>query len=172
MPPPVADWEKLKTEYIQNPRMTQKDIAAKYGLSYDTVRKQASDHDWNSARAASAQRYAQQLTAMAVGKGAVDRIREVDEKQLKLNEEMRYIITSKMKQRDGQGKIVVKPNLTISDACKAVAAFSELYRLDRLALGASTDNVQPAPVRDRFAEMSEEELFAELDRVRQQPMIQ
>ena len=152
--------------------MTQKQLAEKYGLKYNTVRRQAADHDWNTARGASAQRYAQELTALAVGKDAVNRIRECDEKQLKRNEEMRYIVDSTLKMRNNEGKIVVRPNLTTSDAAKAVSAFVELYRCDRLALGASTENIQPAPTRDRFAEMTEAELFAELDRVREQPMIQ
>ena len=159
-------------EYMQNPRMTQKDIAEKHGLSYDTVRKQAATHDWNSARSASAQRYAQQVTAMAVGRDAATRVYQADEKQLKLNEEMRYIIMSKLKMRDAQNNVIVRPTLTVADTARAVTALVELYRCDRLALGASTENLQPAPMRDRFAEMSEEELFAELARVREQPMIQ
>ena len=172
MPAPLADWNALKTEYIQNPRMTQKQLGEKYGLRYDTVRQQAMKGQWNTARQASAQRYAQEITAMAVGADAVNRIKQCDEKQLKLNEEMRWIITSKLKMRDGEGNVIVRPTLTISDAAKAVSAFVELYRCDRLALGASTENLQPAPTRDRFAEMTEAELFAELDRVREQPMIQ
>jgi hypothetical protein len=172
MPAPLADWEKLKIEYIQHPRMTQKQLAEKYGLRYDTVRQQAMKGQWNTARSASAQRYAQELTAMAVGTDAVARIRECDEKQLKRNEEMRYIVDSTLKMRDAQGKIVIRPNLTTTDAARAVSAFVELYRCDRLALGASTENVQPAPTRDRFAEMTEAELFAELERVRDEPMIQ
>jgi hypothetical protein len=172
MPPPLADWEKLKIEYIQHPRMTQKQLAEKYNIRYDTVRAQAMKGHWNTARIASAQRYAQEITAMAVGKDAVARIREIDEKQLKRNEEMRYIVDSTLKIRDAKGVITIRPNLTTSDAVKAVSAFIELYRCDRLALGASTENIQPAPMRDRFAEMSEAELFAELDRVRDEPMIQ
>jgi len=41
-----------------------------------------------------------------------------------------------------------------------------------LALGASTDNIQPAVTRDRFAEMSDEELQAALERVRKKPLLQ
>ena len=50
-------------------------------------------------------------------------------------------------------------------------AYAELNRLDRLALGASTENVQPASARDRIDEMSDEQVIAELARLRSQVTI-
>jgi hypothetical protein len=168
---PAGDWRAIKTDYVQNPNLTQKDICEKYDLSWDTMRYHAKREKWGEARSQYAQQYAQQLTVASVPKNALPMLREINEKQLKQNEELRYMLNSKLKTRGLDGKISVRPDVTIPDIARAVAAFSELYRLDRLALGASTDNVQPATMGDRLRDMTDEELDAELERVRAKPLL-
>ncbi len=126
---------------------------------------------WGQARAQHAETLAKNLTAAAMGKNVVHALKEINDRQLKQNDELRYMLNAKLKTRDLEGKISVRADVTIPDIAKAVAAFSELYRLDRLALGASTDNVMPATTADRLSAMTDDEIEAELERVRKRPLL-
>jgi hypothetical protein len=66
--------------------------------------------------------------------------------------------------RRPDGSIAPNGDTTITEIAKAVSACCELYRCDRLILGAD-DMPHPMP-RDRFADYTDEELQAELQRVR------
>lgn len=168
---PVADWPTIKAEYAMNPHLSVKDIAEKYDLSNRTVSYRSSHDKWMEARLEYQEKYVQHLTTASVPKNALPMLREINEKQLKQNEELRYMLNSKLKTRGLDGKISVRVDVTIPDIARAVMAFAELYRLDRLALGASTDNVMPATMGDRLRDMTDEELEAELERVRAKPLL-
>ena len=167
-----GDWNEIRDDYIQNANATHNSIAAKYKLKLTTVRARAARDKWGPDRIQFQERRHRKLQDAALEKSAPLLLKECNEKQLKWNEEMRWIINSRLKVRDAQGNVVVREDVTINDAYRATLTMIELYRCDRLALGASTDNIQPAMPRDRFAEMSDDELQAELGRLRQIPMVQ
>jgi hypothetical protein len=166
-----VDWHEVRDNYISDLHSTHRSLAAKYKLKYNTVCDRSRREHWGQERIQYQARRRAKLQEAALEKSAPLLLKEVNEKQLKWNEEMRWIINSKLKQRDAEGKIVVRSDITINDAYRATLTMIELYRCDRLALGASTDNIQPALPRDRFAEMSDDELQAELGRLRQIPMM-
>jgi hypothetical protein len=168
---PVANWATIKAEYISDPSVSAEQLATKHGLAVSTVRWHATHEKWMQARAEYAETLVKNLSLAAINKNVVSVLREVNDKQLKQNEELRYMLNSKLKTRGLDGKITVRSDVTIPDIARAVMAFAELYRLDRLALGASTDNVQPASVGDRLRDMTDEELDAELERVRAKPLL-
>ena len=72
-------------------------------------------------------------------------------------------------QAERDGNLVTRADLTINEVSCAVIALSLLYRIDRLALGADLD-VQPSP-RDRFSEMTDQELEEELARLRKKDLL-
>jgi hypothetical protein len=166
-----ADWVKVKAEYVQDPTVTQDVLAKKFGVTVSALAWHARREKWIAAREEYSRQTASQLTALALKSNVVALLKDANDKQLKLNEELRFIIHSKLKRRDERtGKIVVREDVSLTEVVRAVAAFSELYRLDRLALGASTENIQPAVARDRFAEFTDEQLDAELERMREKLM--
>jgi hypothetical protein len=161
-----VDWQAIKMEFAANSTLTVAELARKYGVPPSTVRWRCWHYDWMQERSDYQAKVATRLTQLATSKDAVAMLRDVNDKQLKQNEELRYMLNSRLKTRGADGKITVKSDVSIPDIARAVAAFTELYRCDRLALGASTENLQPAAARDRFADMSDEELVEELKRVR------
>ena len=161
-----VDWVAMKLEYAANSALTIAELARKHGIPPSTIRWRIWHYDWMQARADYQAKVAQRLTQLATNKDAVALLRDCNDKQMKQNEELRYMLNSRLKTRGADGKITVKSDVSIPDIARAVAAFGELYRLDRLALGASTDNVQPTMPHDRFADMSDEDLVEELKRVR------
>lgn len=161
------DWVAIKQDYVQNPAESAATLAEKYKVNIYTLRRRLHAEQWTAEREEFAREYAQNLNRSAIVKNAAVVLRDLNDKLLKQNEELRYMLNAKLKTRGADGKIAVRTDVTIPDIAKAVAAFSELYRLDRLALGASTDNLAPANTREsRLAEMSDDELDGELKRVR------
>ena len=167
-----VDWNEVRDDYLQDAHSTAKSLAEKYKVNVLSIRARMRRENWGDDRIKYQARRRTKLQDAALEKSAPLLLKECNEKQLKWNEEMRWIINSKLKQRDADGKIVVRQDITINDAYRATLTMIELYRCDRLALGASTDNIQPAMPRDRFAEMSDDELQSELGRLRQIPMVQ
>jgi len=169
--PAKIDWLKIKLDYVQGSD-TLEQIAAKYGRKYDTVAGHSCREKWVEERNAYHNQLTRNLNLLAANKSASNLLHELNEKQLKLSDELRFILHSRLKERDETGKIVPRKNLTVTEVTRAVFAFSELYRVDRIALGVASDNLTPVEQRDRFSEMSETELLSELERVRTQPLIQ
>lgn len=169
--PVQAEWHKVMLDFVQGTDSLEA-LAARHGLKYGTVRWHSMREKWYEQRLEHQAKLTQRLNSLAVNKTAMTILRELNEKQIKLNEELRFILNSRLKERDPSGKVVPRKDLTIPDITRAVAAFSELYRLDRIALGVASDNQPPSQQRDRFTDMSDDELMSELERVRREPLIQ
>jgi hypothetical protein len=166
------DWVMVQQWYIEHPEATQEDTAKQFGVTYDQVRGRALRGKWAQARGAFAQQRSQRLTEAALRKDAAQLIRELNDEHLKQSKELRYMLNAKLKTRDEQGNIVVRPTVTVQEIVRAIAGFCELFRMDRLALGASTDNLTPAFPQNKYDDMSEDDLIAELRRVRASSTIQ
>lgn len=164
------DWLKIKLDYVQGTD-TLEVVAERHGKKFGTVRWHAHRERWQQERQTYQVKLTQSLNTLAANKSAADMLRELDIKQLKRNEEMRFIIDSRLKERDASGKVVPRKDLAMIEVTRAVTALGELYHLDKEALGVKNDAL-PAERRDRFSEMSESELYAELERVRKEPLIQ
>lgn len=168
------DWIAMKAEYCQNPHLSKNDLALKHKVNIRTVERRAKADGWADGRREFGEDYARRLSAAAVSHGAVNALRKLNDSQLKQSEELRYMLNARLKTRTPDGKIVPRADVTITDISRAIAGFEALYRLDRLALGASTDNIQPASTREsRLMELSDDELLSELKRVRaESPYVQ
>ncbi len=164
-------WLKIKLDYVQGTD-TLEAVAARHNVKLQTAYWHSSREKWAEERLDYQQKLTKSLNALAANKSAASLLKELNDKQLKLNEELRFILHSRLKEREPSGKIVPRKDLTIPDITRAVAAFSELYRLDRIALGVASDNQPPSQQRDRFSEMTDDELLGELERVRKEPLIQ
>ena len=46
----MADWQKIKTEYITNPDTSYRELAQKYGVHYTNIAKRAKKEDWQQLR--------------------------------------------------------------------------------------------------------------------------
>jgi hypothetical protein len=166
------DWAAIRQDYLQNKEMTQESLAKKWGVSPHAIRGRSYREKWGAAREEYARQYADRLMQQSIRKDAPEMIRALNTKQLAESDELRVMLNMKLKMRDGQGKIVVRPDVSLAEIRLACAAFAELFRTDRLALGASTDIHTPGVVsKDRYSEMSEEELLEELKQVRKRVVI-
>jgi hypothetical protein len=160
------DWVSMKMEYAHDATVTFHGLAKKYNIPCGTVRWHGCRDGWANARWQFQQKVEDKLTEAATSKDVVAKLREINDKQMRWNEEMRHVINSLLKCRNDEGVVVLREDINLNDVSRAIASMAELYRLDRLALGASTDNVQPAITRDRIDEMSDDEVMEELQRVR------
>ena len=156
----------MKMEYAHNAACTTKEIGSKYNIPESTVRWHAFKEKWNEERAVFQAKVSAKIVESAASKDAVTILRDINKKQLQWNEEMRYAINALLKTRNTEGAVVLRADVQLHDVSRAIAGMAELYRLDRLALGASTENVQPATTRDRIDDMTDEQVIAELARLR------
>ena len=46
----MADWTKIKTEYITNPDTSYRELSQKYGVHYTNIAKKAKKEDWQQQR--------------------------------------------------------------------------------------------------------------------------
>lgn len=46
----MADWQKIKTEYITNPDTSYRELSQKYGVHYTNIAKRAKKEDWQQQR--------------------------------------------------------------------------------------------------------------------------
>jgi transposase-like protein len=166
------DWAAIRQDYLQNKEMTQESLAKKWGVSPHAIRGRSYREKWGRAREEFARQYAERLQQLCLRKDAPEMIRALNTKHLQQCDELRYMLNVLLKIRDKDGKMVLRPGVTIDQVARAVTAFAEVYRMERLALGASTDNVMTAVAPNRYDEMSEEELIEELRQVRQRVTIQ
>jgi hypothetical protein len=163
-----TDWAKIKLEYCKNSIVTAQQLADQFGVSVFAVRHKIEREKWAAARESYAAQYENRLRNLAIRNDAPQMLQAINDKQLKQCEELRVILNMKLKMQDGSGKVVPRPDVNIIEVRCAVAAFAEIYRMERLALGASTDNVAVASTSaNAYDNMSEEELLAELREVRQ-----
>ena len=162
----------MKLEYAHDSSMTFKSMSLKYNVPESTVRWHGTKYQWNEARHEFSTKVEKKLIDSAASKDAVTILRDINKKQLQWNEEMRYAINALLKTRNTDGNVVLRADVQLHDVSRAIAGMAELYRLDRLALGASTENVQPATTRDRIDEMTDEQVLAELSRLRGSATVQ
>jgi hypothetical protein len=158
-----VNWQDAMDDYERDATQTYDSIAAKHKASPRTLEWHAQKRRWREARA----EYAYKVRTESVARCAADAatlLRERNELQLKQNDELREVLTHLVMARRPDGSIAVNGDLTLAEICKASDGLCALYRCDRLILGA--DDQPPAMPRDRFAEMSEEELEAELKRLK------
>jgi hypothetical protein len=167
-----TNWSAIKQDFCQDPTLSQQQLAAKWGVSYGALRGRCYRDNWPAARESYAAQYAEKLQQLTMRQDAAALIRGLNDKQFKQSDELRVMLNMKLKMRDGQGKIVVRPDVSIIELRCACAAFAELFRMDRLALGASTDNVAVASTQSRYDDMTEEQLMEELRQVRKRVTIQ
>jgi hypothetical protein len=136
-------------------------LAAKYDVSLHAVQWHAQREAWGDERRVFWRKVSGKLVEKYAIR-AVDLLMERNDEQLRLNDRLRYAMNSRLFAKEGLAT-QLRPKVSIVDVMRAISGFGEVYRFDRLVLGA--DNM-PAPTqRDRFDEMSEAELMAELDRV-------
>jgi hypothetical protein len=159
------NWQIAMDDFVQNPVATYESVAAKHRVSVRTLERHAQKEGWRTARQAFAWEVREKCVQNRV-LSAAQSLNERSEKQLKTNESLRSILNYRLMIRRPNGEIVVNGDVTVSEVCKAVTAHCELYRCDRLALGADVLPATPPP--DRFSGWTEEELNAELERIRRE----
>ena len=86
----MADWQKIKTEYITNPDTSYRELSQKYGVHYTNIAKRAKKEDWQQLRKQQANA-TQTKIIQAVERRKVDRaakIMDVSDQLLKKIEEL------------------------------------------------------------------------------------
>jgi hypothetical protein len=157
------DWQAIKLDYIQNQEMTQESLAKKWRVTTDQVRGRAFREKWARARENYAAAYSERLQQLAIRSDAPKMLMALNTQVLKDSERVRVFLRIRLDE-GGLSPVELR--------CVA-AAFAELYRMDRLALGASTDNVAVASTQaSQYDNMSEEELLKELRQVRERVAIE
>lgn len=133
----VADWPKLKLEYVQT-RTTIAELAAKYGIKPETVKKQAERGQWGMERL----KFEQLSIAKAAEEAAVERVAELtsfNRDDLKVAKAIRARVARRLG--------AVGEEIPAAELRLLASAAEAAQRMGRLALGASTENVgQPAPL--------------------------
>jgi len=161
------DWNQLRREYVST-LTTYKQLGAKYGVSTRSVAYHGTEEDWRSARWQFCAKVDTILISNSADRALMN-LQQLNADHLRRSGELRALIESRLGSRDEIGNLVPHSSLTINEVSRAVIALGLLYRIDRLAMGADTD-VQPSP-RDRFSEMSDQELEEELAQVRKRNII-
>ena len=168
MPRNRVDWQAIRLDYIGNSAATYLSLAERYGVPERTLRWHAKREHWREERDRHCRKVADKLTA-ETARAAEVTIQELNDAHLKRSGQMRALLEHKLVARGPDGRVVPRESLSIADIAKAVVAFGELYRLDRIALGAHADSGRPSwhsSQYDRLRDMSDAELEEELKRVR------
>jgi transposase-like protein len=128
---PIADWAKLKLEYVQT-RITIAELAEKHGLKPETVKKQAERHRWGMERL----KFEQIALAEAAEAASKERITEL----LQFNrDDLR--VAKAIRARCARRLAVVGEDIPASELRLIASAAEAAQRIGRLALGATTENV-------------------------------
>lgn len=129
----ATDWAALKVEYI-NSALTYGELADRHGIKAGTVRQRANREGWNDSRNA----VSQFVTVTATEQITENRVDEL----IKFNAEdlatAKAIRNKAIAMMDG----IESP----SDLRALAGAIDVAQKVGRLALGASTENVQQPPV--------------------------
>ena len=62
----MADWTLIKSEYISDPKASYRNLAKKYGVSFDTLKKMAKREDWPGLRTQATHTAATQILSVCV----------------------------------------------------------------------------------------------------------
>jgi hypothetical protein len=158
-----TDWGAAMEDYVRDATATYETVAARHGVSVRSLEWHAQREQWRSARAEYAWKVREKSVAECTTDAAI-LLRQRNAEQLQQNEELRRLLCRLLMYRYPDGRIAINGDLSLGEICRGIDGLSALYHCDRLILGAD-DMPHPMP-RDRFAEMTDEELHAELQRVR------
>lgn len=167
--PKRVDWSAIGREYATLPISTYKSLSEKHQVSMRTLRWHSRREGWRMERARHCQNVGEKLTTKTASRSATT-LGEINEAHLRRSDELRAMLDHRLKARGPDGKVTIRPDVSIRDICRAVMGYGLLYRGDRLALGV-VDSEMPQP-RNRLLEMTDEEIDAELQRVRKKPLLQ
>ena len=124
----AADWPALRQEWVNNPAMQLKELAAKHGLPGATVRARANREDWQRERNA-VQRDATQRATEAVVTSRAQQLARFNEDDLRVARAIRAKAVQMLGSARGASEL------------RALAStLSEAQKIGRLALGATTEN--------------------------------
>lgn len=129
----VADWSKLKLEYVRT-RITIAELAAKYGVKPETVEKQAERNRWGMDRI----KFEQLAAAEAAEKASSERVSELvsfNRDDLKVAKAIRARIARRLG--------AIGAELGATELQMLASAAEAAQRMGRLALGTSTANLRP-----------------------------
>jgi hypothetical protein len=166
-----VNWEPIRLEYIHDGTATYTSLADKYGVSAYTLKWHAERERWRDERKTHCLKVVDKLSASRAA-AALPTIQEVNEQWLKQSKELRYMLDRMLKQRGVDGRTIMKPGITSLDLQRCIVSYSVLNKHDRIALGISDDRPPAPELRNAYDDMSEEDLIAELRRVRASSVIQ
>jgi len=151
-----VDWEALKREYAADATATTVSIAKKYSIPRTTVEWHVRRHHWRDER----RRYSAKVVEKSVRTNA-EKLRECNEQHIKESRQLRILLFKTIVALDQNGTADLKPKTYASDVAAATRAIVELYKSERLALGASTESVDStAKVTSKFDGMTLDEMKA------------
>lgn len=129
----ATDWAALKTEFV-NSAMTYRELAERHGLKEPTVRKRGQREDWPEARRVLSQ-FVTSSASEQIAENRVDELTKFNEEDLATAKAIRAKAAAMM-------DLIDSP----SDLRALAGAIDVAQKVGRLALGASTENVQQPPV--------------------------
>ena len=157
----ATDWEKLRAEYV-NGCMTFAELADTNGLKPATVRQRATREGWNDERH-TLSRAVTQASQERMTTVRVDELAKSNEDNIKLVRAVRSQIAKHFTSAQGNAATIQPAELDV-----LMRAVERAQKVERLALGASTENNQltganggPIEVKS-VRDLTDEELKAEL----------
>lgn len=154
----AIDWAAARLDYVTHHELTYADIAAKYHAAHSTIYNRACSEGWTAER---------KEASKNVVEKSKERIAYSRSEQLAACNQRHLALAQKLESAVNQ-RLQRAPELS-ENALRNLAVVSEAaQRISRLALGAATENIHTDP----YAQMSDQELAAELERLGIEPTLQ
>ena len=162
-----VDWQAIRLEYISDRGGTYRSLAAKYDVPERTLRWHAMKESWRDERVLHRHKIADNL-AVSTANSVLLTVQQLNEHWLQLSNQMRALLEHKLYVRtQDTGEAVPRDSLSVQQIGHAIAAFGELYKFDRLALGADLAHSAGLCSRcERLEKMSDRELLEQLEKSR------
>ena len=154
-----VNWPDLRAEYVENQMTTYQSLAAKYPVSASAIEKRSAREGWAADRKKHSEKVVEKLSDRAAD-NAADQLAQIHKQHLSATKELRQMIASKLKTKNSDGTVMLRPDVSLSDLARCATAYTQLLESDRICLGA--DELPVNHPRDPFADLSDEELFARL----------
>lgn len=162
---PKIDWVQAQKDYLDDPKLSLKDIAIKYGVAENTVQEHSSREKWVASREVT-----QQNTLIQAGEIIVSRNSQINEKHNKQYTDMQILainmvrIASNTIQRKAKEKGI--ENLTVYEKDMiSPKALKDLYESLKIAMDGErvTVGLPTSVERKEFTGKDGNDLFAKLE---------
>jgi len=154
----MIDWASARLDYITHHELTYADIAAKYKAHPATIWRRAAEERSTEERKCSPRELLEKAREKVVYSQS-EQLARCNARHLELAEKLESAVNQRLERAPELSENALRNLATVSEAAQ---------RISRLALGAATENIHSDP----YAQMSDAELAAELERLGIEPAVQ